>query len=170
MASSEVNLNLNNTNIRQINSKDIKDYLNGTSSKSNQISVDDEATIVTVNGVTSAATKQYEVQYATIVFNPSDSINNNGTKKFGYSCDEVARKLPVYIHFSDQADGINGEGKEYSTFYIGKTGMLEVQPEEQKNVNGTDYEDIHGRTYEVVIEEIRIPYKYRVIEEVNDNG
>ena len=96
---------------------------------------------------TSEATRTVQVIYVT--------LNVELTQKIGYSCDETVKKLPVYIKFKSEPD--------QREFYVGKTGMLEIQPETQKNVNGTDYDDLNGRVYSVEIEYIRVPYKYKIL-------
>ena len=139
-------LSLNNTNIKQITNFDIKNP--GT--KASKITIETTPEIVNIPGPIPA---QMEVIYAI--------IDLDETPKFGYSCEENARSLPIYINFSTDA----GEGDiEQRKFYVGKTGMLEIQPETQKNVNGEDFEDKSGRSYSVTIRKVRIPYQFKPVE------
>lgn len=150
MAESLVNLNLNNTNIRQVTNYDVTDSLSPNPSnpeRANKISVDTEPTYIQTHGLTQESRRTVEVYYAT--------LNLESTIKMGYSCDETVKKLPIFIKFV----GVQEERE----FYVGRTGMLEIQPETQKNVNGTDYDDLNGRVYQVQIEYIRVPYKYRIL-------
>ena len=146
MANSFVNLNLNNTNIRQFTSHDIENSSIPVE-KINRIVIDSEPTIINVMGATPEATRSVQVIYVT--------LDVESTQKIGYSCDETVKKLPIYILFKGQP--------EQREFYVGKTGMFEIQPETQKNVNGTEYDDLNGRIYSMEIEYIRVPYKYRIL-------
>lgn len=87
-------LNLNNTNIRQITNVDIDKYPEGN--KAWKISIDTEPQRIAVDGPTPESTVEYDVIYATLIL--------DNTRKFGYSCAEVARKLPIYIKFEGQSD------------------------------------------------------------------
>ena len=141
-----VNLNLNNTDIRQFTNDDINSS-SISPEKANKITVEKDPVRIHVNGATQEASRDVDVIYVT--------FKVDGTLKLSYSCDEVARKLPIYIYFKDEPDP--------REFYIGKTGMFEIQPETQKNVNGTEFDDLNGRVYSVQIEYIKVPYKYKVL-------
>ena len=147
MADSSVNLNLNNTNVRQITSYDIE---NPPKEKASRISIDTDPILIYVK-LTQEDTRAVEVIYVT--------LNIENTQKIGYSCSETAKKLPVYIMFEHIP--------EYKEFYIGITSMLEIQPETQKNVNGDNYNDLNGRVYSVKVKNIKVPYKYRILQENN---
>lgn len=62
--------------------------------------------------------------------------------KLGYCCKDIYKDFPIYLT-------INGVEK---TFFIGKTGMFEYQPEEWKDANTGEEKNI-----KVVVTEIKVP-------------
>lgn len=78
--------------------------------------------------------------------------------KFGYCCEPVALNYPIFLT-------IEGEEKE---FQIGKTGMLESQPEEWRDVNSEDEELLETQEASVYISEIKVPWREKNKEDSAD--
>ena len=78
-------------------------------------------------GNTKYENKEYKILTATNLIGNSIPI-----VKLGYICEPKGKDYPIYLVS-------NGEEKE---FYLGKTGMFEIQPETFLNINGDEDEEI----------------------------
>lgn len=72
-----------------------------------------------------------------------ESILGGRPFKLGYCCEDIYKDYPIFLV-------INGVEKE---FQLGKTGMLEFQPEQWKDINGDNIE----RTATVYVETVKVP-------------
>lgn len=78
-------------------------------------------------GNTKYENKEYKILTATnLIGNPIPIV------KLGYVCEPKGKDYPIYLIS-------NGDEKE---FYLGKTGMFEIQPETFLDINGDEDEEI----------------------------
>lgn len=78
-------------------------------------------------GNTKYENKEYKILTATnLIGNPIPIV------KLGYVCEPKGKDYPIYLVS-------NGDEKE---FYLGKTGMFEIQPETFLDINGDEDEEI----------------------------
>lgn len=78
-------------------------------------------------GNTKYENKEYKILTATNLIGNSIPI-----VKLGYVCEPKGKDYPIYLVS-------NGDEKE---FYLGKTGMFEIQPETFLDINGDEDEEI----------------------------
>ena len=81
-----------------------------------------------------------------------------GIKKIGYCCEPKALHYPIFLGFN------NGQAEQ---FQIGKTGMFEVQPEENKN------EDDPGAQEEIIeikITKVEVPWQWNQEPNPSEHG
>lgn len=85
------------------------------------------------------------------------SIRNipSNVAKIGYCCEPKGIAYPIFLLSQGESDW-----KEYQ---IGKTGMLEVQPEEWKDVNSENEEDREGLTAYTYIIGIKVPDRIKFV-------
>ena len=110
-----------------INVKQITNHdLSGAGSTTKTITIGDE-------------TRQ--VEYKII----NSTLLKGNSYKMGYCCEPKGIGYPIYLT-------INGTNE--TTFYIGKTGMLEFQPEEWTDLNS---EEPEVKETDVFVTEVKVP-------------
>ena len=78
----------------------------------------------------------------------------NGVFKIGYCCEPKGIGYPIFIK-----DNISSH--DQFEFQIGKTGMLEIQPETWRDINNE--EDQEYKTTDIFISKIKVPSEIKFV-------
>ena len=86
----------------------------------------------------------------------------SNVSKIGYCCEPKGIGYPIWIIIEGKTFDPNDPNSS-SKFEIGKTGMIEIQPEYWKNVNSEKEEDQQEQLGYVLVKDILVPHGIKFV-------